>query len=330
MRTWLGIVLIVVIVVVTLVLPAAPVEDGLFRQIKQLRSDSLTLLGLPIVITRPARPLVATPQTTPEAENSSQDMVIWMLEQADIVRVATAVRIPTATQTATVVPPTPRATQTVAVQRTRAKATATTVTVATTTLSATTIVQHVATPVDTPTPVVEAVVATATATIPVVVSTPVRELLPQSILDGFRTKMPPVGYWYTQQDGIRISVSSFKYVSDIYSRVPYDERNRYVTLTIEIQNNREPGGNPIYIDRTYLQMVDIDGRTWQNDFTSDDLSQHLLASTIMPGQRAAGQTAFQIWRFGAPAQILVTYADGDALQYRNTATIELRVWPIVQ
>lgn len=142
--------------------------------------------------------------------------------------------------------------------------------------------------------------------------------------------MPPVGYWYTEQDGIRIAVGSFKYVSDIYSRVPYDVRNRYVTLTIEIQNNREPGGNPIYIDRTYLQMLDIDGRTWASDFASDDLAQQLLASTIMPGQRVSGQTAFQLWRYGAPAQIIATYADGDALQLRNTAIVELRVWPTVQ
>lgn len=168
-------------------------------------------------------------------------------------------------------------------------------------------------------------VATSTVAQPIPI-TPV--LLPQSILDGFRSKMPVAGYWEHSSAGVYIAVGSFKYLKTYYSyEAPF--RKRFVVCSLTIANTRGAGDIDIYVDRTNITLTDIDGRTINAMTGSDDLAQALQATRLAPGQRAGGQIAFMIDEYAAPGQLTVSVANMDAYLSRVDQTIELRVWPIV-
>jgi len=165
---------------------------------------------------------------------------------------------------------------------------------------------------DTPAP------ATATAVV----------LLPQSILDGFRSRMPVAGYWENNKDGVYVAVGSFKYLRTFYSSEAPDTK-RFVVCSILIANTRSSGGLDVYVDRTNITLTDIDGKQTTAVVASDDLDQALQASRVAPGQRVGGQIAFLVDRYAAPGQITISSANMDEYLSRTTQTIELRVWPIV-
>lgn len=165
---------------------------------------------------------------------------------------------------------------------------------------------------DTPAP------ATATAVV----------LLPQSILDGFRSRMPVAGYWENNKDGVYVAVGSFKYLRTFYSSEAPDTK-RFVVCSILIANTRSSGGLDVYVDRTNITLTDIDGKQTSAVVASDDLDQALQASRVAPGQRVGGQIAFLVDRYAAPGQITISSANMDEYLSRTTQTIELRVWPIV-
>jgi hypothetical protein len=141
--------------------------------------------------------------------------------------------------------------------------------------------------------------------------------------------MPEAGYWVGYDDGIRVAVSSFQYAPQLYSSLPHDKM-RFITLTVQIHNTRDPSQPAIYADRTYMTLRDIDGYEHLAELVSDDLTSGFIASTVAPQQQVTGQLAFQIGRYAAPAQLIVHYANQDTYQSRRMVVIEFRVWPIVQ
>ncbi|MCE2853481.1 MAG: DUF4352 domain-containing protein [Roseiflexaceae bacterium] len=153
-------------------------------------------------------------------------------------------------------------------------------------------------------------------------------LLPQSILDGFRTRMPVAGYWESNKDGVYVAVGSFKYLRTFYSSEAPDTK-RFVVCSILIANTRSSGSIDVYVDRTNISLTDIDGKQTTALVASDDLDNALQAARIAPGQRVGGQIAFLVGQYAAPAQITLSTANMDEYLTRTTQTIELRVWPIV-
>ena len=153
-------------------------------------------------------------------------------------------------------------------------------------------------------------------------------LLPQSILDGFRTRMPVAGYWESNKDGVYVAVGSFKYLRTFYSSEAPDTK-RFVVCSILIANTRSSGSIDVYVDRTNISLTDIDGKQTTALVASDDLDYALQASRVAPGQRVGGQIAFLVDRYAAPAQITLSTANMDEYLTRTIQTIELRVWPIV-
>ena len=313
MRTAVRILLIGIIIVVCLFLPA-PANDSVYQQVIHMRTQSLAMLGLPIVITQPTPHIspdirhTPTPDTTTypvQSAQSTEDMMLWMLEQANIVRVATVQTYQPVVSTDTATP-----TSTAAIAS--ATHTATLTPSSTATAPATS----------------EPTVTSTTHALPRELTvTPV--LLPQRILDGFRSRMPEAGYWVGHDDGIRVAVSSFQYAPQLYSSLPRDKM-RFITLTVQIHNTRDPSQPAIYADRTYMTLRDIDGREHLAELVSDDLTSGFIASTVAPQQQVTGQLAFQIGRYAAPAQLIVHYANQDTYQSRRMVVIELRVWPIIQ
>jgi hypothetical protein len=154
-------------------------------------------------------------------------------------------------------------------------------------------------------------------------------ILPRNILDGFRTHMPPKGYWQSSADGVYLAVGSFRYLRSYYGADAPDKQ-RFVTLSITVKNTRGPDGKNIYIDRTNFTMIDLDGRESAASLGSDDLSLPLQAIELAPGEKTGGQLVFLIHKYSAPAQIIVSVANMDDYLSRVDQTIELRVWPIVQ
>jgi hypothetical protein len=154
-------------------------------------------------------------------------------------------------------------------------------------------------------------------------------ILPRNILDGFRTHMPPKGYWQSSADGIYVAVGSFRYLKSYYG-ADAPEKQRYVTLSITIKNTRAPGDKNIYVDRTNFTMIDLDGRESAASLGSDDLNLPLQAIELAPGEKTGGQLVFLIHKYSAPAQIIISVANMDDYLSRVNQTVELRVWPIVQ
>ncbi|MFM7677920.1 MAG: DUF4352 domain-containing protein [Roseiflexaceae bacterium] len=319
MRTGIGIFIILTIIVISLFVPE-PVDNSMLRGVFHFRSQSLALLGLPIVITqspmheRDASPSTPTPAPPAVTSNRTAEHMMLLHEQTNVGQRATA-------HIAHATPATPTAT----------------IPLATITFTRTAVVTSLR---DSDTPTLP---ARSTATIPIrsetllpalPASTPVEStatavLLPQRILDGFRSRMPEAGYWVSQQDGIRVAVSSFQYAPQLYSSLPRS-KHRFVTLTIQISNTRDHIQSAIYVDRTYVTLSDIDGKQHHADLVSDELTSGLIASNLAPQQQVTGQLAFEIGQYAAPAQIIVQFANQDTYQSRNVVVVELRVWPIIE
>ena len=154
-------------------------------------------------------------------------------------------------------------------------------------------------------------------------------LLPRNILDGFRTHMPPKGYWQSSADGVYLAVGSFRYLPNYYG-ADAPEKQKYVTLSVTIKNTRGPDGKNIYVDRTNFTLIDLDGKQTNALLGSDDLNLPMQAIELAPGEKIGGQLVFLIGKYSAPAQIIVSVANMDDYLSRVNQTIELRVWPIVQ
>ncbi len=187
-------------------------------------------------------------------------------------------------------------------------------------------IEIIPTAVPTSEPTVEVV---PTSSAPVESTTAEISILPRNILDGFRTHMPPKGYWQSNADGVYLAVGSFHYLKNYYG-ADAPEKQKYVTLSVTIKNTRAPGSKNIYVDRTNFTMIDLDGKTHNALLGSDDLNLPMQATELAPGETIGGQLVFLIGIYSAPAQITVSVANLDDYLSRVNQTLELRVWPIVQ
>lgn len=312
------------VVVLTLFVPAARVQEKTPNQFEtnlaNIRIQALALLGLPIQIPRRIRPT-----TTPIANNSvattsgtkddiyAADVVLALLEQADLVKIITMVPTPSQTITRTTVP-TPSATATTVIQQP---------TLTPPTLDAT-IMPQVSTPIAIP----EATVVPQTVLPEEPISPTAVVFLPNSILDGFRTRMPYKGFWWNTTDNIYVAIGSFKYQNTFYGN-DAESYQKYVSFAITLRNEQSSNNAAIVIDPANMTLIDLDGFKTQVHRDYRNLNNSLLPNTISPGQSDAGQLVFVIRQYAAPAQLIVayTYADQPGVVY--TQTIEFRVWPTV-
>ena len=325
MRTLFRVLFVSSILIVSLFASTESIDEMLFQRILTLQEQSLDVLGLPIVaphspqVNAPARLPTITPSVVTQADTLTTDTMTWILEN---VRIATPQVFVTATSeaaTATIAPASPTvvggAVATATNEPTSLTLQATATVPASDTITTTPVVAS-----DTPIPTPRIDVFTA--------ATPTRVLLPAQILDGFRYRMPVNGYWYAQNDGIRFAVSSIQYASQLYSSVPASNR-RFVTMTIQISNLRSSSQPAIYLDRTYMSIIDIDGNSWQSELITEELGKPFMATTVLPGQSVYGQVAFLLDENGAPGQLVIAYANNDAYLSRASTSIELRVWPTI-
>lgn len=168
-----------------------------------------------------------------------------------------------------------------------------------------------------------------TSSLPLEATVAPTTLLPRNILDGFRARMPPKGFWQGSTDGVYVAVGSFRFLPS-YFGADAPEKQKFVTLSVTVKNTRAPGSLSIYVDRTNFTVTDLDGKTTSILLNSDDLTLPMQATELAPGESVGGQLVFLIGKYSAPAQITVSVANMDTYLTRVDQAIELRVWPIVQ
>ncbi|NBU65511.1 MAG: hypothetical protein EBS29_13565, partial [Chloroflexia bacterium] len=195
-------------ILLTLCVPTTRVDERMLGRfgadLADARTQGLAMFGLPIKIPRHPRP-IATPianktvaaNTVAQNDIQAADLVLALLERANLVQMVTIPLTPSPTPTPTVL-----ATATI-VKTMIPSATPTQIPVATATALATATITP---PLVSATPPRE-----VTATAPAIVTNTV-PLLPNSILDGFRAHMPPSGYWQSSAQGVYIAVGSFRYL----------------------------------------------------------------------------------------------------------------------
>lgn len=313
---------VVFAIVLTLFIPAKRLDERMLGQfgsdLANMRSKGLALFGLPIKIPHRIRPTTTPLANTTTAANNlapndrqAADVVLALLERAELVQMVTVA--PTAIAT-----PSPTMVVTATTAQTRMP-------VATKVVVATEAIQVTATI----TPTRE--VATATPEIPATATpedTTEVTLLPNSILDGFRSRMPKKGYWWGSNDGVYVAVGNFNYIKSFYSN-DAESFQKYVTFSITVRNDRNPDGAAITIDPANMTLIDLNRRqsTVYRDYIH--LDQAFLKNTIAPSQTDGGQLIFVIERFAAPAQLIISYTNADQPDVLHTQIIELRVWPTV-
>jgi hypothetical protein len=312
-------------IMLTLFVPATRVEENMLGQFgadfNKVRVQGLALFGLPIKVPRRIRPTAIpvinnsdTTANTPQNDTQAADLILTLLERAELVQMVTVVPTPTATTT-----PIPTRSATATIHITPQPSVTMTIPVAT------------VTPQDTATATIEPATVTP---VPQITATDIPAsptavvLLPRSILDGFRDHMPPKGYWWNNSDGIYIAIGSFKYQKSFYGN-DAESTQKFIAFSITIRNNRNPDEAAVIIDPAKMTLVDLDGRqtTVHRDYRN--LSSALLPNTIAPGQSDGGQLIFVAHQYAAPAQLIVTYTNANHPNEVHTQTIELRVWPTV-
>lgn len=149
-------------------------------------------------------------------------------------------------------------------------------------------------------------------------------ILGDSALDEYRVAMPSTGYWQASADGIYVATSSFKYLDYFYT-VWAGKGQKYVTLTLLIKNTREAHRAPVYLDYSYIGLIDSDGNRYAPSSMTKYLTTPLIPMTVNPGTSQAGQLAFVIPTQAAPAQIEIQLANIDQYISRFVQVIELRV-----
>lgn len=146
-----------------------------------------------------------------------------------------------------------------------------------------------------------------------------------TILHTWRKTMP-MGYWQTSNTGITFAVSSFTYHDYFYS-VRANDNMKYVALTLQISNTRQADQAPVYIDYSYIGLIDINGNRYSASPMLKYLATPFEPRIVNPGDSYAGQLLFEIPYDTAPGQIELNLANLDSGISRFGHTIELRIPP---
>jgi Domain of unknown function (DUF4352) len=149
-------------------------------------------------------------------------------------------------------------------------------------------------------------------------------LLDRNTLDSHRTAMPQTGYWQSTSDGVYIATSSFGYLDYFYT-VWAGKGQKYVTLTLLVKNARTQDQAPVYLDYSYVGLIDSDGMRYAPSEMTKYLATPFTPTTITPGSSVAGQLVFVVPTHAAPAQVEIQLANMDQYISRFVQVIELRV-----
>ncbi len=147
-------------------------------------------------------------------------------------------------------------------------------------------------------------------------------LLPDSVLQTFITnRMPVIGYWQASEHGIYSAVTNIRYLQT-FASYPAPDGKRFVAMTVQYRNDREPNKPTEYAGPELYTLVDLQDGVHALDSRYIGLTGFMEGSMVAPGQRTGGQILFLIDKDTAPKQLKVQTNAG-------MVTIELRVWPII-
>jgi hypothetical protein len=152
------------------------------------------------------------------------------------------------------------------------------------------------------------------------------QILPNDVLDTFRTNMPFNGFWQTSTQGMTFAVSTFRYTDSFYS-IPAPVNHKWVTFTVLIKNNREYGQPAVYVDYTYITILDLEGNRHVVAPHVEKLDLPFPPSTIEPQTHVVGQMLMAIPIDTGIAQIEFNGANMDQYISRFSHMLELRVAP---
>lgn len=171
----------------------------------------------------------------------------------------------------------------------------------------------------------------ANVPLPTTPSTPINllyasdaSLLDTQTLETYRTAMPTSGYWHTTADGVYVATSSFGYLDYFYT-VWAGQGQKYVAMTVLIKNDRAAHEAPVYLDYSYIGLIDTDGMRYAPSSMTKYLATPFRPTTVNPGTSFAGQLIFVVPSHAAPAQIEIQLANMDQYISRFVQVIELRV-----
>jgi hypothetical protein len=174
----------------------------------------------------------------------------------------------------------------------------------------------------------------ANVALPTTPSTPINHLVEShvplfdtTILDTWRKVMPSAGYWQAANQDIYLAVSSFTYHEYFYT-VRAGHNLKYVAFTMLVKNQRMAWEPSVYLDHSYIGLIDTDGNYYSPSAMHKYLATPLTPSMVVPGASVVGQVIFVVPHTAAPAQIEVNLANLDAGVSRFSQNIELRVAPI--
>ncbi|MFZ9857976.1 MAG: hypothetical protein ACO3F2_06545 [Roseiflexaceae bacterium] len=150
--------------------------------------------------------------------------------------------------------------------------------------------------------------------------------LPIEVFGSWRWGMPQHGYWDAYHDDIYVATSTILYLDEFWSvRAP--SGYRFVSLTILINNRRDTSGAPLYLDYSYIALIDHTGVRAPAHPLSQRLVLPVNPSRIMPQSQSVGQLVFLLPDDHIPAQLEFNWANLDQYVSRDRQYIELRSYP---
>lgn len=151
-------------------------------------------------------------------------------------------------------------------------------------------------------------------------------ILPADVLDTFRNDMPFNGFWQTSAHGMSFAVSTFRYTDSFYA-IPAPLDHKWVTFTVLIKNNREYGQPAVYVDYTYITILDLEGNRHSVAAHVEKLDLPLPPGKVQPQTYVVGQMLMAIPEDTGVAQVEFNGANMDEYITRFSHTLELRVVP---
>ena len=151
-------------------------------------------------------------------------------------------------------------------------------------------------------------------------------VLPYEKFGRWQWGMPQFGYWSTSKDGIYVATSTIEYHDEFWS-VKAPPGYRFVSMTVMIRNDRESSGAPVYLDYSYLALIDHIGVRMLSHELAQRLTTPIQPAVVKPGMTYAGQVIFLMSPRTVPAQLEINFANLDQSMSRFTQYIELRSYP---
>lgn len=153
------------------------------------------------------------------------------------------------------------------------------------------------------------------------------QLLDNASLEAWRKVMHKTGYWQVAGNGVYTAVSSFTYLDYFYT-IKAGKNMKYIAFTMLVKNQREANQPAVYVDYSYIGLIDTDGNRHPASKMIKYLATPFTPTTIPAGSHFVGQLIFEVPYTVAPAQIEINMANMDAGVSRFEHTIEVRVPPL--